>query len=69
MLSVLDGELDKLTGRGRAQLSRIVLLLQEASLAVDTETGGGSLLLPVNVVTAAAEEDQQATISQSTNTN
>jgi cellobiose-specific phosphotransferase system component IIB len=33
-------------------------------LAVNAETGGSSLLLPVDVVTAAAEENQQATISQ-----
>jgi hypothetical protein len=35
------------------ELRRIVFLLQEAGLAVNAETGGSSLLLPVDVVTAA----------------
>jgi hypothetical protein len=69
VLAVLDGELDKLTGGRSSELSGVVLLLEQAGLAVDTETSGTNLLLPVGVVTAAVEQDEQTTVGKRSHTN
>ena len=68
VLAVFDSELDKLSRRWRAELSRIILLLQQARLSVDTQTSCSRFLLPVDVVTATVQQNKQATVSQSTNT-
>jgi hypothetical protein len=69
MGTVLDRVLDKLTGAGRSKLGRIVLLLQQAGLAVDGKTGSTNLFLPVDVVTAAVKKDKETTIAQRADTN
>jgi hypothetical protein len=69
MGTVLDGVLDKLTRAGRSKLGRVVLLLKQASLAVDGQTGGANLFLPVYTVTSPVEEDKDTTIAQGTDTN
>ncbi|GFF28865.1 hypothetical protein IFM46972_02469 [Aspergillus udagawae] len=68
VLAILDSELDKLSGGRRAELSRIILLLQQARLSVDAQASCSGFLLPVDVVTATVQENEQATISQSTDT-
>ncbi|CAF3637776.1 unnamed protein product [Fusarium graminearum] len=50
MGTVLDGVLDKLTRAGRSELGRVVLLLEQASLAVDGQTSGTNLFLPAGSV-------------------
>uniref|UniRef100_A0A098DQ14 Uncharacterized protein n=1 Tax=Gibberella zeae (strain ATCC MYA-4620 / CBS 123657 / FGSC 9075 / NRRL 31084 / PH-1) TaxID=229533 RepID=A0A098DQ14_GIBZE len=69
MGTVLDGVLDKLTRAGRSELGRVVLLLEQASLAVDGQTSGTNLFLPVDAVTSSVEKDKDTTIAQRTNTN
>lgn len=66
VLAVLDGVLDELTGRGGAQLSGIVLLLEQTGLAIDRHAGSSNLFLPVDVVTATVEKDEESTVAQST---
>jgi hypothetical protein len=68
VLAVLDGELNKLTRRRSSELSGVVLLLEQASLAIDTETGGTNLLLPVGVVTATVKQDEQTTVGKRSHT-
>jgi hypothetical protein len=67
--TVLYGVLDKLTGTGRSKLGRVVLLLKQASLAVNGQTGGANLFLPVDVVASSVKEDKETTIAQRTDTN
>ena len=66
VLTALHGELDQLTGGRGAELRGVVLLLQQTGLAVDTDASGGRLLLPVDVVAATGQQDQQAAVGQGT---
>jgi hypothetical protein len=68
VLAVLNGELDKLTGGGSTELSRVILLLEETGLAVNTQASGSGFLLPVDIVTASAEENQETAVSKGTDT-
>jgi len=54
VLAVLDGELDKLARARRAELSRVVLLLEQTGLAVDAKTSSANFFLPVDIVRLAA---------------
>ncbi|ROV86895.1 hypothetical protein VMCG_10866 [Cytospora schulzeri] len=68
VLAVLDRVRDQLSRTGRSELSGIVLLLEQAGLAVDRDTSGTHLFLPVHAVTAAVKENKEATIAESANT-
>jgi hypothetical protein len=68
VLTILDGELDKLSGRRGSELGWVVFLLEETSLAVDAQTSGTDLFLPVHVVTATAEEDEKTSVAESADT-
>jgi hypothetical protein len=67
--AVLNRVLDELARARSSQLGGVVLLLQQARLGIDGETGGTDFLLPVDVVTVAVEKDEETTISQGTDTN
>jgi hypothetical protein len=67
--TVLDSVLDELTRARRAKLGRVVLLLQQAGLVVDGQTGSTNFLLPVDVVASSIEQDKETTVAQSTDTN
>ncbi len=60
----VDEEADELTGRGRADLGRVVLLLDEAGLGVDHETGHADLLTPVDGVRLTRKADKQTAVSK-----
>ena len=49
---------------GSSQLRGIVLLLEQAGLAVHAETSGLCLLLPVDVVTASSKKNKQTAIGK-----
>ncbi|CEI38582.1 unnamed protein product [Fusarium venenatum] len=69
MGTVLDRILDKLTRARRSELGGVVLLLEQASLAVNGQTGGANLFLPVDAVRSSVEKDKDTTIAQGTDTN
>ena len=69
VLTVLNSVLDELTrGRG-AQLSWVVLLLEQAGLAIDRHADGTHLLPPVDAVRATTKKDKETPIRESTNAN
>ena len=67
VLSVLDREFDELARAGRAELRGIVLLLEQARLAVDANASRADFLLPVDVVAAPVQQDQEAAVGQGAN--
>ncbi|PNY27761.1 Uncharacterized protein TCAP_02317 [Tolypocladium capitatum] len=62
--AVLDRVLDELAGAGTPQLGRVAFLLQQARLAVNGQARRANLLLPVDVVAVAVEQDEETTIAE-----
>ena len=69
VFTIVNSELDKLTGRWSSELSGVVLLLEQASLAVNTKASSSSLFLPVKTVGSSSQKHKQTTISKRSDTN
>lgn len=69
MITTIDKEPNKLSGTGTSQLSRIVLLLDQASLRVDHQAQSTNFLSPIDRVTLSIQEDQQSSVGQRASTN
>ena len=68
VITTLDQEAHKLAGTGAAQLSGVVLLLDQARLRVDHQTQRANFLSPVDRMALAVEQNQEAAISQASRT-